>query len=94
MVTPHIAVSVPASVCVALGGSSLGTVGSSSKMGAPSILLWMKRISKKKELGTVVCSPSISFEGGAVGMITCGASRVLLGLGAFTSLRRVIHVHT
>jgi hypothetical protein len=54
----------------------------------------MKRTFEKKELGVVVCTPSISFEGGAVGMTTCGASRVVLGPEAFASLYRVIHVHT
>jgi hypothetical protein len=38
MVTLHIATHVPASACVALGGSSPSTVGSSSEMGVPSTL--------------------------------------------------------
>jgi hypothetical protein len=39
-------------------------------MGAVSTLPWMKRTSRKKELGAVVCPPPISLESGAVGVIT------------------------
>jgi hypothetical protein len=45
----------------ATGGSSPSTVGSSSKMGAPSILPWMKRMSEQKELSLVLHTASISF---------------------------------
>jgi hypothetical protein len=35
----------------------------------------MKRMSEKKELGVVLCIPSIYFEGRVVGMVVCGAFR-------------------
>jgi hypothetical protein len=45
-------------------------------MGVSSTLPWMKRMSRKKELGVVLRTPSISFEGGVVGI----SSAVPLGL--------------
>jgi hypothetical protein len=67
MVKPHIATPVPALACVALGGSSPSTMGSSSKMSVSSSLSWMRRMSRKKEPGVVLRTPFISFKGGALG---------------------------
>jgi hypothetical protein len=72
MVTLYVTTSVPMSTCVALGGSSACMVGSLSETCASSTLPWMKRMSGKKDLGVMLRAPSISFEGGVVGMVfTC-----------------------
>jgi hypothetical protein len=51
-------------------------------------------MSGKKGLGVVMSFPSISFEGGVVEMVACGAFRVMLDPKALTSFCRVIRVHT
>lgn len=94
MVTSYVMAPVTASTCIALEGLLPQHGWLIVKMGAVSTLPWMKRTSRKKELGAVVCPPPISLESGAVGVITGDAPRVLLGLGAFFSLCRVIHIHT
>jgi hypothetical protein len=50
----------------------------------------MKRMSEKKELGVMLCAPSISFEGGVVEMVVSCASEVALDLKAHASIHRVI----
>jgi hypothetical protein len=52
----------------------------------------MKRMSRK-ELGMVLRTPSISFEGGVVEMAVGGAFGVVPVREAHASLRRVIRVH-
>ena len=44
-------------------------------------------MSEKKELGVVLRTPSISFEGGVVGMVIGGAFKVMPVLEALASLR-------
>jgi hypothetical protein len=62
-------------------------------MSVSSTLPWIKRMSRKKELGVVLHTPSISFEGGVVRMVVGGAFGVAPVLEAHASLRRVIRVH-
>lgn len=87
IVMSYVVASITALACVTLGGSSPSMVGLSSETGVSSTLPWMKKISGKKELGVMLCAPTISFQGGVV---IGRAPTVMQVSGAHASLSWVV----
>lgn len=68
-------------------------MGSSSETSVSSILPWINKTSRKKELGAVLHGPAISLENRAVGTIVGRVPAAMLVSRLFASFCQLIRVH-